>query len=384
MNELLGYSILAFGAGLLLNFVPCVLPVIPVKIYTVLHEIKGDIRSRILAALSLLAGAMSFFLIIGGATAYLELAWGDLFRSKLFLAGLTAFFLFAGIATFANWSVRLPHLIYRVPIYRYSGAFFTGALAGILSTPCSGPFLGSVLAYSLTQSPGVIILIFSWIGLGLAMPYVVFLLWPGLMKRLSFSGGWTIWVKQILGFVLIAGAVFFGRVFVPEAFHPMLWLLICIMTIIWAVFRFKLSIGWWEKVFSLGTVVTVLFLVVFAVSAKQLKWREFSLESLHNTLAARQPVLIEFTAKWCLNCEVLKKTTYEDKKVAKAASKAKLVPLRVDMTDFNESQRLLLEKYGGTALPFAVLISSDGKVAHRFQGMFSAKTLEASINNIIQ
>ncbi len=380
MSELFGYSIFAFGAGLLLNFVPCVLPVIPLKIQTVLREIKGDVRSRFFAAVSLLAGTMSFFLVLGGATAYLELAWGDLFRSRLFLAGLTAFFLFAGIATIADWSVRLPQLIYRVPIYRYSGAFFTGALAGILSTPCSGPFLGSVLAYSLTQSPRIIILIFVWIGLGLAMPYIVLLLWPGLMKRLSFSGAWTIGIKQILGFVLIAGAVFFGRVFVPEAFHSVLWLLFVMVILIWAIFAFKRSVGLWGKIFSLGTVITVLFLVVLAVSAKQLKWQEFTPESLHISLAARQPVLIEFTAKWCLNCEVLKKTTYEDKRVVRAASKAKLIPLQVDMTDFNESHRLLLQKYGGTALPFAVLISSDGKVAHRFQGMFSAKTLETAIN----
>ncbi len=379
MSELLGYSIFAFGAGLLLNFVPCVLPVIPLKIQTLLREIKGDLHSRFFAAVSLLAGTMGFFLILGGATAYLELAWGDLFRSRLFLAGLTAFFLFAGIATIADWSVRLPQLIYRVPIYRYSGAFFTGALAGILSTPCSGPFLGSVLAYSLTQSPRIIILIFVWIGLGLAMPYIVLLLWPGLMKRLSFSGAWTIGIKQILGFVLIAGAVFFGRVFVPEAFHSVLWLLFVMVILIWAIFAFKRSVGLWGKIFSLGTVITVLFLVVLAVSAKQLKWQEFTPESLHNTLTARQPVLIEFTAKWCLNCEVLKKTTYEDKRVVRAASKAKLIPLQVDMTDFNESHRLLLQKYGGTALPFAVLISSDGKVAHRFQGMFSTKTLETAI-----
>ena len=152
------------------------------------------------------------------------------------------------------------------------------------------------------------------------------------------------------------------------------------MMLTWAVFAFRRSAGWWGRIFSLGTVLTVLFLVVLTVSAKQLKWQEFTLESLHNSLAARLPVLIEFTAKWCLNCEVLKKTTYEDKSVLRAASKAKLIPLLVDMTDFNESHRLLPGKYGGTALPFAVLISSDGKVAQRFQGMFSAKTLETTIN----
>jgi len=81
MTELFTYSLLAFWAGLLLNFVPCVLPVIPVKIRIILREIKGDIQSRILAAASLLAGTICFFLLIGGATAYLELAWGDLFSA---------------------------------------------------------------------------------------------------------------------------------------------------------------------------------------------------------------------------------------------------------------------------------------------------------------
>jgi thiol:disulfide interchange protein len=84
---------------------------------------------------------------------------------------------------------------------------------------------------------------------------------------------------------------------------------------------FKHSAGWWGRIFSLSTVITVLFLVVLAVSAKQLNWQEFTSESLHNSLAARQPVLIEFTAKWCVNCEVLKKTTYEDKSIVRTASK---------------------------------------------------------------
>ncbi len=382
MKDLFGYSVLAFGAGLLLNFVPCVLPVIPVKIHSVLREIKGDMRSRMRAAASLLAGSLSFFLILSGATAYLGLAWGGLFQSKLVIAGLTIFFLVAGIATFAEWRIRLPQIIYRVSMKKYSGAFFTGALAGILSTPCSGPFLGSVLAYTLTKSPGITILIFNWIGLGLAMPYIVLLLWPGLMQRLSFSGVWTLRVKQLLGFVLIAGAIFFGRVFLKETYYPILWFLFCIAMVIWAIMAFKRSPGWWGKTLPLVSVITVVFFVVMMMSARQLKWQEYTPESLQNSLAVQQPVLIEFTAQWCFNCEVLKKTTYEDKRVITAVSKVKLRPLRVDMTDFNDSHGRLLDKFGGTALPFAVLISNDGKVAHQFQGMFSAETLETAIRTL--
>jgi thiol:disulfide interchange protein len=204
MTQLLGYGLLAFWAGVLLNFVPCVLPVIPLKIRAVLHEIKGDVRSRLFAAAALLSGSLFFFLILGGTTAYLDQTWGELFQSKLFLAALSVFLFLAAVTTLSDWSVPLPKFVYKVPIHRYSGAFFTGALAGILSTPCSGPFLGSVLAYTLTQRPAIVLIIFSSIAVGLSSPYVFVLVWPDLMNRLSFSGLWTMQVKQILGFVLLS------------------------------------------------------------------------------------------------------------------------------------------------------------------------------------
>lgn len=382
MKALLGYSFLAFGAGVLLNFVPCVLPVIPIKIRIVLREIKGDVRSRIIAAAALLSGTLCFFLILGGATAFLELAWGDLFRSKWFLAGLATFFFFTGVATFADWSTRLPQLLYRVPIYRYTGVFLIGALAGILSTPCSGPFLGSVLAYTLTQPVGIIMLIFTWIGIGLAMPYILLLMWPGLMNRLSFSGAWTIRIKQMLGFVLIAGAIYFGRVFLPEAFWTMLWWLFYAAVVIWTLIIYRQSAGWPGRLFSFGTIIVLLFWVLLTWPGNHLDWQEFTPKALQNSLAARLPVLIEFTAKWCLNCEVLEKTAYTNKDVVLAAREASLISLRIDMTDFNESHRKLLQNYGGTALPFAVLMDGSGKVAYRFRGMFSAKTLKTAIDRL--
>jgi thiol:disulfide interchange protein len=382
MKDLFGYSVLAFWAGVLLNFVPCVLPVIPVKIRIVLREIQGDARSRIFAAISLLSGTVCFFLLLGGATAYLELAWGDLFRSKWFLSALAAFFFFTGIATFANWTVRLPEKLYRIPMSRYSGAFLIGALSGVLSTPCSGPFLGAVLAYTLTQPTEIIMLIFTWIGIGLAIPYIFLLLYPGLMNHLSFAGTWTIRVKQIMGFILLAGAVFFGRVFIPEAIVSMLWWVFCAAVIVWALIIFKQSSRWPGKMFAVGAMIAVLFIMLLTQKESQLKWQVFTSNALKESLKTRLPVLIEFTAKWCLNCEVLEKTAYANKEVAQAAKRVKLTLMRLDMTDFNDSHRQLLEKYGGTALPFAVLMDGNGKVTNRFQGMFSAKALKKAIDHL--
>jgi thiol:disulfide interchange protein len=382
MKELFGYSMLALVAGMLLNFVPCVLPVIPLKVRAVLREIKGDIRSRIIAAACLLCGSLFFFLILGGATAFLGLTWGALFQSKAFIAVLSAFLLLAATATFADWSPRLPNLVYQVPIQRYTGAFLTGALAGILSTPCSGPFLGSVLAYALTKRPLVILTIFSSIGIGLAGPYVLILVWPGLMDRLSFSGPWTIIVKQILGFILLAGAFFFGRVLMPATWHPFLWWMLSFAVIIWAIFTFWRFKEWGTRLLPLAAIIVVVFVPVLTMPENRLNWQEYSPGSLQHTLSEHRPVLIEFTAEWCLNCKVLDKTTYADKRVVETARKVKLAPYRVDMTDFNDDHKALLEKFGGTALPYALLMDGNGTVVRRFAGMFTGKTLAEAIERL--
>ena len=382
MTEFIGYSVTAFLAGMLLNVMPCVLPVIPFKIQAIIREIEGDIRSRVFAAMSLLLGSFSFFLVLGGVTAYMGLTWGALFQSKLFLAALSVFLLLAAVATLADWSVPLPQAVYRISIHRYSGAFLTGALAGILSTPCSGPFLGSVLAYALTRPPVIILTIFSAIAIGLATPYVLILVWPGLIDRVRFSGAWTIQAKQLLGFVLLAGAIFFGRVFLPQSIHLILWRLLLVAVFIWALVSILRARQWSARLFPLAVVVFGLTVLVTITPDDHLKWQKFSPTALQATLSARQPVLLEFTAEWCLNCEILEKTTYSDKRVVSAVRKSGLVFYRIDMTDFNAGHRALLDEYGVTALPYALLIAPDGNVAQRFAGMFSASTLVDAIRHL--
>ena len=257
----------------------------------------------------------------------------------------------------------------------------TGALAGILSTPCSGPFIGSVLAYTLTQPPAAILMIFNAIALGLAAPYVLILVWPGLMDRLSYASPWTVQIKQVLGFILLAGAVFFGRVLVPEAFHSFLWWMFYAAVAIWAISVFIRVQDQGRRLFPIATMV-LLSAILLTFQEGGLKWREYSSESLKLTLQEHRPVLLEFTAEWCLNCKVLEKTAYANKKVIHAAKKAKLVPYRIDMTDYEEQHGALLKKFGGTVLPFALLMDKNGNVIQRFIGMFTANTMVEAINRL--
>ena len=128
----------AITAGAVLNFMPCVLPVMPFKVQALLRETTGTTRSRAAAAAALVAGSLTFFVLLGAVTSAFGLIWGQQFQLPWFRLLLALVLFLAAVATFTGWSWRLPQAVYRAPMGRHLGAFFTGALAGILSTPCSG------------------------------------------------------------------------------------------------------------------------------------------------------------------------------------------------------------------------------------------------------
>jgi thiol:disulfide interchange protein len=382
INTLLWNSLLALGAGVILNLMPCVLPVIPFKIQTVMRELKGNVASRLGAAGALLAGSLLFFMLLGGATAYLGLTWGALFQSKLFLTLLVGFLLFSALSVFGNLSVRLPQAIYRLPSRRYTGAFFTGALAGILATPCGGPLLGSVLAYTLTQPPPVVLLIFAFIGIGLALPYVLILMWPGFGDRLARTAPWTPQIKQLMGFGLLAAAIFFSKALMPAQLNQPLWMLLFVGLIVWAGWTAYRATGWIQRVIPLGTLAGAGLIAVSLLSAStptHLPWQPFSEQSLVAAQTTGQPALIEFTADWCLNCKVLEKTTLTNPEVVAQAKRINLGTYRVDLTEVNDANKKLLAKYGGAALPYVIVMDANGRTTHRFTGIFSANTLKEAL-----
>ena len=382
MEALLVNGLLAFTAGILLNFTPCVLPVIPLKIRAVLQEIEGATRPRILAAGALLLGSLTFFVLLGGATAYLGWKWGEIFQSRIFVTLLAIFLLVSGIAMLAGWSLRLPQAVYKIPIHRYMGAFLTGVLAGILSTPCSGPFLGAVLAYAVTQSSAVTIVLFTAIGFGLAFPYSGILLFPHVLKYLPRGGRIGTQVESLLAFILIAGAIFFGQAMLPTSFSTPLWGIFLLGLVVWGILEFTKGEKKSERLVP-ACLTLILIFASFSLlknsSGSGLDWKPYAQSNLDEALQSGRPVLLEFTADWCINCKILEKTTYSSLEVIATAKKMNLVALQVDMTKFRDAEKTLLDHYGGTALPYAVLLEPSGHAMQTFSGMFSAETMVKGI-----
>ena len=384
METVFAQSAVAFTAGMILNFMPCVLPVIPFKVQAMLRETTGTTRSRALAAAALLAGSLTFFIVLGTVTAGFGLMWGQQFQHPWFRVLLSIILLAAAIATFTGWSWRLPQLVYRVPMSRHLGAFFTGALAGVLSTPCSGPFLGSVLAFAATRSALETMIMFSAIGAGLACPYLVLLLWPGLLERFSFSSRLAVNFKMALGFILLAGALFFIQGFLPPLLRQTGWM-------VWA-----LGIGVWLVVIFTGGSRTrlrpVLFLVLAIVvvtgfrdiplfdGGQGIPWQVYSDHRLEQSVG--QPILVEFTADWCINCKAMERTTFKDKKLLDIIGTMGVIPLQVDLTRVDEQRRAIFDRFGGRAIPFIVVLDGKGQLVQHYTGVVGADTLVEVLKSI--
>ena len=377
MQTVVAQSAIAFAAGMMLNFMPCVLPVMPFKVQALLRETAGTNRSRTLAAAALLTGSLTFFIALGAVTAGFGLMWGQQFQHPWFRLLLSLFLFAAAIATFTGWSWQLPQFVYRAPMSRHLGAFFTGALAGVLSTPCSGPFLGSVLAFAATRSPLETMVIFSAIGSGLAFPYVVLLLWPGLLDRLSFNSRLAVNFKMVLGFVLLAGGLFFAQGFLPPFLRQAGWMALVLGIGVWLVFLFTGG----ARVKLRPVLILVLALTVmtgfrnlsFQDQGGGIPWQAYSDQRLEQ--AAGRPVLVEFTADWCINCKAMERTTFTDKKLLEIIGTMGVLPLQVDLTRVDETRREIFERFGGRAIPYVVVLDGQGQLVQRFTGMVGADTL---------
>lgn len=377
-------GVIAFAAGMVLNFMPCVLPVMPFKVQALLRETNGTIRSRTLAAAALLAGSLTFFIVMGALTVGFGLMWGQQFQNPWFRLLLSLFLFAAAIATFSGWSMRLPQAIYRAPMGRHLGAFLSGALAGVLSTPCSGPFLGSVLAYAATRPPRETLILFCAIGAGLAFPYVALMIRPVLLERLSFNSRVAALFKTVLGFVLLGGSLFFGQGFLPASLVRLAWMVLVLGFGIWMVFQVAggRRRRWRPVLVPALALIVVTAFQGFSTQApgSGVAWLAYS--DAHLEAAAGRPVLVEFSADWCINCKAMEQTTFKDERLLQTIDRLAVLPLKVDLTQVDDARRGVFDRFGGRAIPYTVVLDKHGQPVKRFTGMVGPDTLVEALQSI--
>ena len=371
----------AFLGGVLLNLMPCVFPVLSLKILGAAGQGGGDrslIRNQglvfglgVVASFLLLAGLL-LALRAGGA----QLGWGFQLQSPLFVGIMAALFFAIGLNLMGVFEVgttltRLGSSPGKTE--GYGEALASGVLATVIATPCTAPFMGAAMGFALTRSVAEALLVFGSLGLGMALPYLILSLSPGLLERLPRPGQWMETLKQLLAFPMFATVIWLVWVFgqqtgVGGATYLLSGLLL-VAAAGWMVGRWNRTdrrSGIAARAVALGALFLAALLVAKgddqlppAMAATE-GWQAFSQSELEGTLATGRPAFVDFTAAWCLTCQVNERLVLSSERVMKAFQAQGVALFKADWTRQDPAITLALERLGRRGVPVYVLYSGEG------------------------
>ena len=358
----------ALIGGLILNLMPCVFPVISLKVLSFVSMGGDDHRKIRNHALSFVGGVMSTFLSIATALIIIRssgsmIGWGYQLQSPVVVGILTLIMLGIGLIllTNINFAAGLTTLGSSVQSRNdYSGSFFTGVLAVVVASPCTAPFMGAAIGYALLQPSFATLPIFLALGLGFAGPYLLLALKPDWISALPKPGAWMETLKQFFAFPMIATALWLMWVFMVQTSGDALILLLLLGLIlgiaIWMIATFK---GRWKWIGILATILAAVQIfnnlpentngLVTDSSAEQ-----WSLAIESDLQAQDRAYLINFTAAWCITCQTNEKTAFARDKVKEYLSDQNITYVKADWTNRNEEIAIGLARYERTGIPLYI------------------------------
>ena len=378
----------AFLIGMIFNLMPCVLPVLPLKIMG-FYEVSQHNRKKSVA----LGATFSFGLVASfGVLAVLVvglkvLNWGGLFQHAWFTATIALVLVAMAISTFGFFTVNVPTAMYSfTPRHdTYTGNFLFGILTAALSTPCTfGMFVG-LLAWSLKQPSWVGVAAIMMVGVGMAFPYFVLSAIPEVARKMPHAGPWAEVVKQMMGFMLLATAVYFARPFFQHILseHAFYWTLFAVLAAsgIFIVTRgIQLSKNLTPRLVC-GIIAVLIVVPSFAavrrLTIEPFKWTPYSDPVLVAGQLSGKPVLIDFTASWCGNCHYLEAAVLHDSKVVEAVHDKNVLMLQADVTDPGPATNLLekINSSGAGSVPLTAVYFPNRPNPVLLKGIYSVDDL---------
>jgi suppressor for copper-sensitivity B len=355
--------------GLILNLMPCVLPVLGLKLMSFAQQ-SGRARQEIFQLnLWYCAGLYAVFFLLATASvaaniglAGSNLAWGEQFTSSRFNIAMAAIVFAFALSFLGVWELPIPGFIGAKAgaMQAQEGplaAFLKGVLSTVLATPCSGPFLGPVFGFTLTQPTGVTYAVFAAIATGMALPYLLVGVFPGLVKFLPKPGAWMETLKEVLGFVMLGTVVFLFTFLDHDWFVPTFALLIGIWAACWWIGRAQetragdIGFGRWLQAGGIVATVGTLAFMFLGPVASVIPWEPFSRDRLADLREKGATVLVDFSADWCMTCKYNLATAIETSKVKSEIERNRVVPLLADWTDGSPEIKLMLESLQSKSIP---------------------------------
>ncbi len=369
--------------GVLLNFTPCVLPIIPIKIISLSTAAENRKRCFILG-LTISLGILVFWLVLGMMVALISgfTAANQLFQYPVFTILIGGIIAIMAVGMCGLFSVRLPGFIYIINPRQDSlqGSFGLGILTAILSTPCTAPFMGAAAAWAATQHPVTTITTFAFIGSGMALPYLILSASPGLVKKMPKTGPASELIKQVMGlFMLAAAAYFIGSGLSALLSNPpdppgrVYWwgvMAFCAAAGVWLAYRtVRIASGKGRRVFF--TALGILMIAMSVIGGLRLTdrgpidWVYYTPERFNEAVKQQKIVVMDFTAEWCLNCKALEHGVLNTHKIIDLFASDDIVPIKVDITGKNPAGKRKLKEVGSLTIPLLVIYSPDKNIVFK-------------------
>ena len=398
---------LALLGGLILNLMPCVLPVLSIKLLSVIGHGGGEARHVRAGFMASSAGILVSFMALASAAvalkqAGLSVGWGIQFQQPVFLIAMALVVTLFACNLWDMFQIRLPGRISTAAAtagqgHSLAGHFATGAFATLLATPCSAPFLGTAIGFALSRGAVEIFAVFIALGIGLALPYLAVAAVPRLATWLPKPGRWIVTVRRILGLALVATALWLLSVLMTQAglrAAVMAFLLLALLPVVLGLIKQppRLRHGAvWAVVAMLAVLSAVAPIagpaplasgVGSGAGAGKINWLPFDPASIGREVAAGNTVFVDVTADWCLTCKVNKALVLERGEVLARLGAAGIVPMQADWTRPDPAIAAFLQRFSRYGIPFDAVFGPAAPEGHVLPELLTTDSVLTAIDAV--
>ena len=391
MNTFIFYILISLLAGLILNVMPCVFPILSIKLMSVFTVDQGTAR---VSFLTVALGIVSSFFLLGVCFLVLQyfnfsIAWGMQFQKPYFLIFITLIIFLFMMNMFGQFQINLPQNFSNIAFAGLGNKsffkdFFNGFFATLMATPCSAPFVGTAITAAFTQNYITGMSIFLFMGIGMASPYLLIALFPKLVNFLPKPGIWMIYVKYFLGLLLLATVVWLSNILLN--FFNIYFLVISLFVLLVITYRRKFPL--FKNTITIASIIFIFFstsLQIFqqhSSSAEEKDWVSFFTVDIDQLVAQDKIIFLDITADWCATCQFNKINVLNSDNIIKQFKDNSVTLIRADWTKPNERVNLFLEKYDRFGIPFNAFFSKKFPDGILLSELLSEKEIVNAINKI--